>query len=139
MAERADRHVVLYWNRATPELYTVIREQAPPELEPVFIETEDPAEVSDPIRLLLPKAIVVKRLSAAGGRLEHALANEDDEDAVRDDLATVFPDYVNPPHGSKSELAAALRNGSVGMSKTGLVLGAGPALKKTRAYGAPDG
>jgi phosphoglycerate dehydrogenase-like enzyme len=44
MAERADRHVVLYWNRATPELYAVIREQAPPELEPVFIETEDPAE-----------------------------------------------------------------------------------------------
>jgi phosphoglycerate dehydrogenase-like enzyme len=44
MSDQADRHAVLYWNRATPELYAVIREQAPPELEPVFIETEDPAE-----------------------------------------------------------------------------------------------
>ena len=41
MSDRSDRHPVLYWNRATPELYAVIREQAPPELEPVFIETED--------------------------------------------------------------------------------------------------
>ena len=44
MSDQADRHGVLYWNRATPELYAVLREQAPPELEPVFIETEDPAE-----------------------------------------------------------------------------------------------
>ena len=44
MSDQADRHAVLYWNRATPELYAVIREQAPPELEPVFLETEDPAE-----------------------------------------------------------------------------------------------
>ena len=40
----SDRHAVLYWNRATPELYAVIREQAPAELEPLFIETEEPAE-----------------------------------------------------------------------------------------------
>src|SRR5262245_62694653 len=44
MSDHADRRTVLYWNRATPELYAVIREQAPPELEPVFLETEDPAE-----------------------------------------------------------------------------------------------
>ena len=44
MSDQADHHTVLYWNRATPELYAVIREQAPPELEPVFLETEDPAE-----------------------------------------------------------------------------------------------
>ena len=33
----SDRHAVLYWNRATPELYAVIREQAPVEVEPLFI------------------------------------------------------------------------------------------------------
>jgi phosphoglycerate dehydrogenase-like enzyme len=44
MPDRSSRHTVLYWNRATPELYAVIREQAPPELDPAFIETEDPAE-----------------------------------------------------------------------------------------------
>jgi phosphoglycerate dehydrogenase-like enzyme len=44
MSGRSDRHRVLYWNRATPELYAVIREQAPPGLEPVFLETEDRTE-----------------------------------------------------------------------------------------------
>lgn len=100
-------------------------------------ETEDPAGASDPIRLLLDKAVVVKRLSSAADRLEHALANEGDEGTVRDDLATVFPDYVEPPKGSKSELASALRGGSlgVGASKSGLVVGGGKPLKTTRPYG----
>jgi phosphoglycerate dehydrogenase-like enzyme len=44
MPDRPDRHRVLYWNRATAELYAVIREEAPPELLPEFLETEDPAE-----------------------------------------------------------------------------------------------
>lgn len=35
---------VLYWNRATPELYAVIREEAPPGLLLEFLETDDPAE-----------------------------------------------------------------------------------------------
>jgi hypothetical protein len=97
--------------------------------------TKDPAEVSEPIRLLLGQDIVVKRLGSAADGLDHALDNEDDEDAVRDDLATIFPDYVEPPKGSKSEVASALRRGTVGTSKTGLAVGSGPALKKTRAYG----
>jgi phosphoglycerate dehydrogenase-like enzyme len=40
----AEAPTVLYWNRATPELYAVIREEAPPGLTPEFIETDDPAE-----------------------------------------------------------------------------------------------
>lgn len=40
----ADQHTVLYWNRATPELYAVIREEAPAGIRPEFIETDDPAE-----------------------------------------------------------------------------------------------
>jgi len=100
-------------------------------------ETKDPAGVSEPIRLLLSMAEVVKRLGSAADRLEHALANEDDEDAVRDDLATVYPDYVEPPADSKSAMAAALRGGNegVGASKTGLIIGGSTALKTTRSYG----
>jgi phosphoglycerate dehydrogenase-like enzyme len=40
----SDPHPVLYWNRATPELYAVIRDEAPPGLRPEFLETDDPAE-----------------------------------------------------------------------------------------------
>jgi phosphoglycerate dehydrogenase-like enzyme len=42
-----DPHTVLYWNRATPELYAVIREEAPPGLRPEFIETDDPGEARE--------------------------------------------------------------------------------------------
>jgi phosphoglycerate dehydrogenase-like enzyme len=40
----AERPTVLYWNRATPALYAVIREEAPPGLLLEFLETDDPAE-----------------------------------------------------------------------------------------------
>lgn len=35
---------VLYWNRATAELYDVLREEAPPGLELLLLESEDPGE-----------------------------------------------------------------------------------------------
>jgi hypothetical protein len=99
-------------------------------------ETEDPAGVSEPIRILKPKSTVLKRLGSAADRLEHALANEDDEDAVRDDLATVYPDYVEPPAESKSAFAGALRtNEGIGATATGIALGSGTAMKRTRTYG----
>jgi hypothetical protein len=99
-------------------------------------ETEDPAGVSEPIRLLRPKSTVLKRLGSAADRLEHALANEDDEDAVRDDLATVYPDYVEPPAESKSAFARALRtNEGIGATPAGIALGSGTAMKQTRTYG----
>lgn len=99
-------------------------------------ETEDPAGVSEPIRLLLSKSVVVKRLGGAADRLEEALANEDDEDKVKDLLSGVYREYVKPPAGSKSAMAAALRsNEGVSATKTGLTLGTGPALKKMRTYG----
>jgi hypothetical protein len=100
--------------------------------------TKDPAGVSDPIRLLLPKDTVVKRLGHAADRLEHALAHEDDEDAVREDLASVFHGYVDPPAGSKAATAAAVRRGNqgIGASAIGIVVGGEKAMKTTRAYGA---
>ncbi len=38
------RHAVLYWNRVTPELYAALREEAPPELRLLLIESDDPGE-----------------------------------------------------------------------------------------------
>jgi len=98
-------------------------------------ETEDPAGVSDPIRLLLPKSEVVKRLGAAADDMDEARANEDDEDkVVREALARVYPDYVDAP--AKAALAAALRtNIGVGATKTGITLGAGAAMKPMRTFG----
>ena len=100
-------------------------------------ETEDPAGVSDPIHLLLPKSTVVKRLGKAADDVDEALANEDDEDMVREALSRVYPDYIAPPAQSKSALAAALRGGNegVGISKAGLVIGGTTQLKTTRAFG----
>jgi hypothetical protein len=97
-------------------------------------ETQDPAGVSDPIRLLLPKSEVVKRLGDAADDLDEARENEDDEEKVREALARVYPDYIQP--AGKAALAAALRtNTGVGATTTGLTLGGGVALKPTRAYG----
>ena len=100
-------------------------------------ETEDPAGVSDPIKLRLAKRVVVERLGAAADRLEHALEYDDDEDVVRSDLHEVYPDYVKPPANGKAALAAALRDGNagVGASKTGIVIGGAVPLKSTRAFG----
>jgi hypothetical protein len=99
--------------------------------------TKDPAGVSEDIKLLLPKQTVLRRLASAADRLEQALEVEDDEAKVKDLLAGVYPHYVEPPAQSKSAMAAALREGNqgVGVSKTGLVVGGGTALKTTRSYG----
>ena len=106
-------------------------------------ETKDPAGVSDPIRLLLPKSEVVARLGDAADDLDEALANEGDEDKVREALSRVYHDYVDGPQPSgKEALAAALRGGNegVGASKAGLLVGGGTPMKTTRSFGGePDG
>ena len=38
------RHTVLYWNRATPELYAVLAEETPPDFRLLLLESDDPAE-----------------------------------------------------------------------------------------------
>jgi hypothetical protein len=98
-------------------------------------ETDDPAGVSDPIRLLLEKSEVVERLGQAADDLDEARANEDDEDKVREALSRVYPDYIDPP--GKRALAEALKtNTGIGATKTGITLGAGgAAMKPMRTYG----
>jgi hypothetical protein len=105
-------------------------------------ETKDPAGVSEPIRLLLSKNEVVERLGAASDDLDEALANDADEDKVREALSRVYREYVDGPRSGKEALAAALRSGNqgVGASKAGLVVGGGTAMKTTRSFGSePDG
>lgn len=78
----------------------------------------------------------MKRLGSAADKLSHALANEGDEDTVRDDLSGVFWKYVDPPKESKSAFADALRkNEGIGATKVGLSLGGGTAMKRTPSYG----
>jgi hypothetical protein len=98
-------------------------------------ETEDPAGVSEPIRLLLSKSEVVKRLGEAAVFMDEALANADDEDKVHEALSRVYPDYIDAP--GKAALAEALKtNTGVSATKTGITLGtAGTAMKPMRTYG----
>jgi hypothetical protein len=97
-------------------------------------ETDDPAGVSEPIRLLLPKSEVVERLGQAADDLDQALANEDDEDKVREALSRIYPDYIEAP--GKQALAEALRtNTGIGATRTGITLGTGAAMKPMRTYG----
>lgn len=100
-------------------------------------DTEDPAGVSEPIKLMRPRDEVVMRLGFAAEQLESALANEGDEDAVREALGSVFYEYVDAPVSSKAALASSLRRGNAGLRATGagLALTGGSALKTTRAYG----
>ena len=104
-------------------------------------ETDDPARVSGPIKLLLPREVVVQRLEDAAALMHTALDNDHDQAIVRDALAELFRKYVSPARGSggKAALADALRSGNdrVRVSPTtGLGLGAtGVALKTTNAFG----
>lgn len=104
-------------------------------------DTDDPARVSGPIKLLLPRDVVVQRLEDAAALMHTALDNDDDVQIVRDALAELFRDYVSPADGSggKAALARALRSGNEGVRvnpKTGLGIGvSGVALKTTNAFG----
>lgn len=98
--------------------------------------TQDPAGVSEAIRLPLGKEVAVDRLSAAAAGLRDALANDGDPALVTEALAAVFPDYID----QRAAWAAALRDGNkrVGVGATSaVVLGGGvSAIKTTRSFGA---
>ena len=102
-------------------------------------DTEDPAGVSGPIRPLIDRDDVVTRLQSAAGLMHRALdADGVDEQEAQDALSELFWKYVEPPAGSsnKSAVAARLRTGEgVRVGATGLTLGSGTELKRTRSYG----
>jgi len=101
--------------------------------------TKDPADVSDPIKLLKPRDKVVERLRKAADLMREAMENEDDAHLVQTNMSKVFRDYIDPPADSASSTAAAFREGAVGASKGGLVVGGGSTMKNTRSYGQHDG
>jgi hypothetical protein len=102
--------------------------------------TEDPAGISEPIRLLLDKSVVVDRLGKAADDMDEALANEDDEEKVRDALRRIYPDYVEQSGESsgKAALIESLRTGTIKATPTGISVGAGSGMKRTRAFGVID-
>lgn len=107
-------------------------------------DTQDPADVSGPIHLedQPGREVVVQRFTAAASALRTAIANDDDEDAVREALQPVFPDYVKPPTSasSKAALADAIRTNRIfglGGSSAALTHGAAvhTTVKSTRSFG----
>lgn len=64
------QHAVLYWNRATPELYAVLREEAPPEFHLFLIESDDPAEAR--AKLAQAEFVLIADWALAGDDLEVA-------------------------------------------------------------------
>jgi hypothetical protein len=102
--------------------------------------TKDPARVSGTIGLPHGKDHAVKRLTKAADELERMLERPNDEELVRDGLATLFPSLVSPPTGSQSlaGFADALRSGNDRVSVTtgGLTVAmTGRTIKTTGAFG----
>lgn len=102
-------------------------------------DTDDPARrVSGPIRLLIDRDEIVKRLEKAAGLMQRALdADGVDNDEAQEVLSGLFWKYVDPPAGSSSKaaLAARLRTGEgVRVGRTGLSLASGAELKRTGSF-----
>lgn len=100
--------------------------------------TSDPAGVSGPIKLLLDRDVVLSRLRRAAGLMERAIADPDDDEAVRAALGELFPKNVPPPSGgqSKAAYAAAARDDRLGFSASaGLLVSSARTMKSTRAFG----
>ena len=103
-------------------------------------DTRDPAGVSAPVKLLLNRDVVVGRLENAARHMRTALENDDDEETVTEELASVFPKFVQKPAGdsSKAALAAALRDGNRNFDRAGRYVAAaaaGAPLKSVRSFG----
>jgi hypothetical protein len=105
-------------------------------------KTEDPAGVSAPINLPLELDVVVGRLERAAAHMRRALDNDSDDNVVIEELAAVFPKYVEKPSGdtSKAAMAAALRGGNSSFNRAGAFVGgavgvATTPLKTTRSFG----
>lgn len=101
--------------------------------------TEDPARVSGPIKLEMPKDTVISRLGAARDHLAAAI-DADDLDAVASELHRVFWKYLPDPQplGSKASIADALRTGTPRLRSTTGIAVAGAVTTK-RSFGGHRG
>ena len=101
-------------------------------------DTKDPAGVSDPIKLLLPREIVVARLNATAGLLAEAMRADaaGDDDELQRLMRRVFPVYLEAPN-EKAARAAIARTRQMAPTIAGIHLDTPPKLG--RAYGADRG
>jgi hypothetical protein len=98
--------------------------------------TPDPAGVSPPLKLLMPRTTIVRRLRAATDALADALAHDDDPGAVQAGLHQVLWDYVDAPGGSQLAQAVAALRPRTPVATTSLGLAGPPAIVvPTRAFG----
>ena len=99
-------------------------------------DTPDPAGVSDPIKLEVPRDRAVRRLRGLADAMAEALEHRHDEEWVRAALSRVFPEYIDPPKGTgKDALAAELRRGRSGAAITGAFGPTAASLKPRRSSG----
>lgn len=103
-------------------------------------DTPDPAEVSAPLKLDLPRHLVVQRLDGFASGLQEAIEHRDDEDAVQEALAKILPDYIEAPKSSaKLNIARELRSRKPAAAVTSAFgVGAGATRTPRSAGDAPE-
>lgn len=103
--------------------------------------TPDPADVSPPIKTLIERKQAARRLGRAARLVREALDDDDDECAVRDALAKLFPTHVERCAVSDEDMRASLRRGGLDFTPAGFAaLGrTGERQRPTRAYGEDEG
>jgi hypothetical protein len=75
-------------------------------------DTPDPAGVSDPIKLEVPRDRAVRRLRGLAESMAEAVEHAGDKRKAQAALNRVFPDFIDPPdEGGKGAIAAGLRGG----------------------------
>jgi len=105
--------------------------------------TPDPAGVSSAIKVNIDRADLVSRIEKARDFLDAALNNDDDDKQVRDALAELYWEHLEPSKASESKgaFAAALREGNDGVRMTSaltLAASGGVGFKTSRSYGCGD-
>lgn len=103
--------------------------------------TDDPAGVSGPINLELPKDIALARLGDGRDALHDALDHDDDAEQAQRAMHRLFFGYVPDlaDAGSKQSVARLLRTGTPRLRSTATGLAVGGAIKPMRSFGGRRG
>jgi hypothetical protein len=100
--------------------------------------TEDPAGVSGKIKLPegMTRTRASKRLGFFADKVQEAIDNTEDRDAVETALAELYPDQLpDAKRSSKDALAEALRVGNERGVRSALAIAPAAAIKPVRSYG----
>lgn len=99
-------------------------------------DTPDPAGVSDPIKLEVPRGRVVRRLRGLADSMGEALEHAHDRRRAQAAINRVFPDFIDPPDdGGKGAIAAGLRSGPPGGAAVAAFGSSAAAAKPFRSSG----